>query len=208
MAIVFNPSVGWANTNSFNTKLLNNLDEIAQRRRGAEEGKETVIPLKTIWYKNAFDFSVGWAKYTNSFQSHSFKIATSGDLDALEKSIFQKINEYRRSQNLTTLKFDDRLSEQARIHSQAMASGNVPFSHDRFEERTRAIEGAIDYRSIAENVAYNQGFGDPVTQAIDGWLKSPSHRQNIEGNFNLTGIGVAKNSRNEYYFTQIFVLQR
>ncbi len=211
MAIVFNPSVGWAkHTNSFNTKLRSNsnLSEIAQRRRGAEEGKEEIIPLKAIWYKNAFNFSVGWAKHTNSFQSHPLKIATSSDLDALEKAILQKINEYRRSQNLPTLKFNDRLSEQARIHSKAMASGKVPFSHDRFEERTRAIALAIDYRSIAENVAYNQGFGDPATRAIDGWLKSPSHRQNIESNFNLTGIGVAKNSRNEYYFTQIFVLQR
>lgn len=61
---------------------------------------------------------------------------------------------------------------------------------------------------MAENVTYNQGFSDPVTQAVDGWLKSTGHRQNIEGNFTLTGIGLAKNSSNEYYFTQIFVLER
>jgi uncharacterized protein YkwD len=166
------------------------------------------IILTSIVTAIVFNPSVGWAKPTNTFQSHPFQIANSNDLDGLEKAIFQKINQYRRSQNLPTLKFDDRLSEQARIHSQAMASKEVPFSHDRFEERTNAIAKAIDYRSIAENVAYNQGFGDPATRAIDGWLKSPSHRQNIESNFNLTGIGVAKNARNEYYFTQIFVLQR
>ena len=31
------------------------------------------------------------------------------------------------------------------------------------------------------------------------------HYENIIGDFNLTGIGVAVNEKNEYYFTQIFL---
>jgi uncharacterized protein YkwD len=30
----------------------------------------------------------------------------------------------------------------------------------------------------------------------------------MEGNFNVTGIGVAKNDKGEYYFTQLFILER
>ena len=135
-------------------------------------------------------------------------IADASSLNVLEATIDQQINQYRQSQNLPPLKLDDRLSTQARMHSEAMARGEVPFSHDRFDERADAISQIIPYRSVAENVAYNQGFTDSATQAVDGWLKSTVHLKNIEGDFAFTGVGVAKNDRNEYYFTQIFVLQR
>ena len=71
-----------------------------------------------------------------------------------------------------------------------------------------AIAKAIAYSAAAENVAYNSGYSDPATQAVQGWLKSTGHRQNLEGNYNLTGIGIAKNAKGEYYFTQIFILSR
>ena len=51
------------------------------------------------------------------------------------------------------------------------------------------------------------GYQDPVSTAVDGWIKSDGHRQNMEGNYNLTGIGVAMNPQGEYYFTQIFILK-
>jgi uncharacterized protein YkwD len=89
-----------------------------------------------------------------------------------------------------------------------MASGQVPFSHQGFEERVRLSTKSIPFRSAAENVAYNQGFSDPGRQAVQGWIKSSGHRKNMEGNFNLTGIGVSKNARGEYYFTQIFIRRR
>jgi uncharacterized protein YkwD len=33
----------------------------------------------------------------------------------------------------------------------------------------------------------------------------PGHRKNIEGPYEVTGIGVARNAQGEVYFTQIFV---
>ena len=44
--------------------------------------------------------------------------------------------------------------------------------------------------------------------AVDGWIKSDGHRKNIESQFNLTGIAIAKNAKGEYYFTQLFVRSR
>lgn len=125
---------------------------------------------------------------------------------SLEKSVHQQINQYRQSRNLPPLTLDPRISEQARLHSQAMASGKVAFSHNGFEQRIKAISRLIFYRQVAENVAYNQGYSNPVQQSVEGWIKSPGHRTNIEGLYNLTGIGVVKNAKGEYYFTQIFVL--
>ena len=133
------------------------------------------------------------------------KTPKSSSLKALEQSIHQQVNEYRQSRNLPPLSLDSRISEQAKLHSQAMAKGEVPFSHEGFDQRVKAIAKSIPYRSAAENVAFNQGYSDPATQAVQGWLKSPGHLKNIEGDFDLTGISAIKNNQDEYYFTQIFI---
>lgn len=132
-------------------------------------------------------------------------IASSSPYNTLEQSIHQQINQYRQSRKLPPLILDPRISEQARAHSQAMASGKVPFSHQGFEQRVGAIRRVIPDRASAENVAFNKGYSNPEQQAVQGWIKSPGHRINIEGKYNLTGIGIAKNAKGEYYLTQIFI---
>ncbi|AFZ07826.1 SCP-like extracellular [Oscillatoria nigro-viridis PCC 7112] len=124
----------------------------------------------------------------------------------LEKAVNQQINQYRASKKLPPLTIDPRISQIARIHSENMANGKVSFSHDGFEGRAKAI--TIPYQSVAENLAYNFGYSDPVRNAVEGWIKSDGHRKNMEGQFNVTGIGIAKNAKGEYYFTQLFVRSR
>ena len=133
---------------------------------------------------------------------------SSSAFTSLEESVHQQINQYRKSKKLPPLKLDVAITQQARKHSTAMAKGQVPFSHDGFENRVKAIAKSLPYRSAAENVAYNQGYSKPDQQAVDGWIKSPGHRHNMEGNFDLTGIGVSKNALGEYYLTQIFIKRR
>ena len=126
-------------------------------------------------------------------------------VQALERAVYQQVNQYRRSRNLPALVLDERLSQQARLHSQAMANGSVPFSHNGFEQRVGTIAQIIPNRGTAENVAYNEGYSDPIAQALEGWIASDGHRRSMEETYNLTGIGVAQNSRGQFYFTQIFV---
>ena len=130
-----------------------------------------------------------------------------GELTDLVQQVHQQINEYRKSLNLAPLKLNAQISKQAKNHSEKMARGVVKFSHKGFENRIEALADDISYRSAAENVAQNMGYDDPASQAVTGWIKSEGHRQNIVGNYNLTGIGVAKNQQGEYYFTQIFILE-
>lgn len=132
--------------------------------------------------------------------------STTNSVAAIEKAVYNQVNQYRASRGLSSLTVNTRMSEQARIHSQNMASGKVAFGHQGFQQRVTAV--AIPYSSAAENVAYNQGYSDPATQAVQGWIKSSGHRQNMEGNFNLTGIGVATNAQGQYYFTQLFIRSR
>ena len=38
-----------------------------------------------------------------------------------------------------------------------------------------------------------------------GWLASRAHRENLDGPYDLTGIGVARSRSGEVFFTQFFV---
>jgi|GEM_PF-1113205 len=129
------------------------------------------------------------------------------ELTQMVQFTHQEVNKYRTSLDLAPLKLSVLISKQAMIHSQNMAQQQVEFSHDGFQGRVAALENDIDYRGAAENVAYNMGYQNPVATAVAGWIKSDGHRKNMEGNYNLTGIGVAVNPQGEYYFTQIFILE-
>jgi uncharacterized protein YkwD len=125
----------------------------------------------------------------------------------LEQEVLAQINAHRQSIGLEPLASNPVIVAQSREHSQQMAAvGSL--SHDGFEERVEAIAAALSYRSAGENVASNQGFADPATQAVQGWLNSPGHRRNIEGDFDLTGIGIAQAADGTYYLTQIFIKTR
>jgi len=83
-----------------------------------------------------------------------------------------------------------------------MLSGKTPFGHEGFHERINRLRKRLGPIHVAaENVA-----SGPMSarEVVDGWLHSPGHRRNIEGNFKLTGIGLARREDGMVYFTQIF----
>jgi uncharacterized protein YkwD len=127
------------------------------------------------------------------------------DADELAEVVHDGINDYREAQGLEPLDPDDDLSRIAEEHSRRMARGEVPLGHDGFEDRARAIRREVAYRSVAENVGYNRGMADPAADAVARWLHSPQHRENVLGDYEITGVGVAVSSRGDHYFTQIFV---
>jgi uncharacterized protein YkwD len=142
---------------------------------------------------------------SSDVSSHNRQIIAQSSINTttIEQSVFQQINNYRGSQNLPVLLKNSAADNQAKIHSQNMASGGVPFGHSGFKQRVQAI--GIPYISAGENVAYNQGYSDPAKQAVQSWLQSPGHLANIRGNYNLTGIGVASGPNGKIYVTQIFL---
>ncbi|AFY65488.1 CAP domain-containing protein [Geitlerinema sp. PCC 7407] len=152
--------------------------------------------------------SQGSANPAKTALPSTYSVAQVSEIAALEQEVFTRINQYRTQKGLAPLSSNNAIAQQARSHSQAMANGSVPFSHDGFSQRVSAIGQTIAVRGAAENVAYNMGHRNPAQVAVDGWLKSPGHRGNIEGNYSLTGIGIARNARGEYYFTQIFIRPR
>ena len=118
---------------------------------------------------------------------------------ALELSISNQIDRYRQSLNLPPLTIDPTFSARARAHSEEMASTGI-LSHI-----LDSVDRQRKYPTAAENVASIQDNPQPDLIAFQDWIASPAHQQHILGNYNLTGIGVAKNAAGEYYFTQIFI---
>lgn len=125
-----------------------------------------------------------------------------GTIATLEIEIHALINKHRASRGLKELKTNETIRAEALGHSRNMASGKVPFSHKGFDERFRKLEAVFNISSGSENVANGPAEAKTI---VEGWLASPKHRENIEGDFNMTGIGIAQARNGTYFFTQLFI---
>ena len=121
--------------------------------------------------------------------------------DTMESDILKYVNEDRSAHGLSPLQMNPLESTLAAKHSHDMSVGKVKFGHEGFNARAKTIQKELGSVEVGENVAEG-----PMTarEVVDGWLHSPGHKKNIEGNFTLTGIGHASDKRGQIYFTQIF----
>ncbi len=126
-----------------------------------------------------------------------------------ERRVFDLINQARRAHGYAPLVWDAEAARMARQHSADMARLNY-LAHEgpdgrNLPARARA-QGLTGWGAVAENIAYNQGFDDPAAFAVERWLKSEKHRENImRAGFTHTGLGVARSADGRIYFTQVFV---
>lgn len=124
----------------------------------------------------------------------------------VEQRVFQLVNKYRLSIQSGQLQWSDIIAQQCRDHSENMAAGNTEVGHEGHKERWANIKTTLaNAIRFAENAAYVSGHPDPGKYALDLWLDNPTHKGNIEGDFNLTGVGVAKGAGGSFYITQIFI---
>ena len=131
--------------------------------------------------------------------------AATGD----ERRAFDLVNAERQRRGLRPLAWDDGLTRLARYHSQNMARGNY-LSHvdrDGLDLKARAqVVGLHNWKTLGENIAYNQGFDDPTAFAVERWMISQKHRENaMNGEYTHAAVGVARASDGTYYFTQVFM---
>jgi uncharacterized protein YkwD len=121
----------------------------------------------------------------------------------IQNAVLFYINQYRQQHGLAKLKMDNHMVIQAKQHSQDMANHRMPFGHTDFGKRIAKLRSQIkNTGGGAENVAYNYKTAQIV---VSQWVRSPGHKRNIVGNYNLTGIGVARDKQGKLYYTQIFL---
>lgn len=125
------------------------------------------------------------------------------DYTHLQQEILTYVNEHRTSKGLTPLVMNDTIVPAAIAHSKYLAFKTISLNHDNFEERMYALIKQLKrVTGAAENVADGKMSAKEVVSA---WLNSPGHRDNIEGNYNITGIGIVRNRQGVLYYTQIFL---
>jgi uncharacterized protein YkwD len=127
---------------------------------------------------------------------------------SLEQRLFAEINDVRAAHQLPALRWNTRIAEQARQHSARMMHHHF-LSHNDPElggPGDRLSAAGIAWRACAENIYQEFGRSDPVQSAIQSWMQSPGHRQNLlSRTYTHTGIGVAVSPRGEFLVTQLFV---
>lgn len=131
------------------------------------------------------------------------------DFGSEEFEIYELINSRRQRSRLRQLSWDDDVAEMARRYSEDMARGNFFSHHDR---RGRSVAdraenfGIRGWTMIGENLFFCEGYDEISNLAVNGWLRSSSHKKNmLNTQWTTTGIGIAADRSGRIYITQVFL---
>lgn len=131
------------------------------------------------------------------------------EANAIERRAFDQTNLIRVRNGLAPFVWDAEVCRMARTHSETMSrlgffSHTTPSGH-RLRDRARAA-GISQFTVLAENIAYNQGYDDPGAFAVERWMLSPKHRDNIlSREFRAMAIGSFVSPDGAVYLTQTFI---
>mgnify|MGYP001204844957 CR=1 FL=1 len=182
----------------------------------AQSGTYTVVSGDSMW-KIAVRYEIGLSELIEAnpqianpaliYPGQKIAIPNIDSVKQLEQQVVDLVNAQRRQNGLSSLTHNWELSRVARYKSQDMIDKNY-FSH------TSPTYGSpfdmmknfgIRYTAAAENIAKGQNSPQSV---MNSWMNSSGHRANIlNGNFTQIGVGVAKDSRGNLYWTQMFIRQ-
>jgi hypothetical protein len=120
-----------------------------------------------------------------------------------EKQLFREMNASRQQEGLAPLRWDDRLGQAAREHTQKMIASHT-LAHELPGEPQvgpRLAATGIRFNHSGENVGFNSDFDGLHPE----WMKSPGHRKNIlDPNYTVAGIGVMQASDGVWWATTDF----
>ena len=129
------------------------------------------------------------------------------DLGDVRRRMLVRVNSERRRQSLPAIAPSTTLDRVAQAYADDMLKRSH-YGHvdpEGLTVRERAYAGGYDLRFIAENLAAGQ---PTVEEAMDGWMKSEKHRENIlskiytEAGF---GLAIGKNKRGyQIIWVQVF----
>ncbi|GAA3425149.1 CAP domain-containing protein [Streptosporangium sandarakinum] len=146
------------------------------------------------------------AKPSPTFTAKPSPTSTAGTVGtADENEVLRLVNVERAKGGCQPLKHDPQLRAAAYGHSADMAAKGY-FSHTSqdgrsFMDRIRAA-GFTGGTGWAENIAMGQSTPAAV---VTSWMNSSGHRANIMNcKYTLIGVGAAKNSKGQIYWTQDF----
>jgi uncharacterized protein YkwD len=132
---------------------------------------------------------------------NSIEVPIAPQAKQIEIEIMELINAHRINNGLNVLLDHNTVKAVAFTHTDYMIEvDNV--SHDNFFQRKQSLQENADANIVSENVAY--GFNSAAS-VVNAWLNSPSHRENIEGDFTDFDVSAEQNNEGKWYFTNIFI---
>ena len=124
----------------------------------------------------------------------------------IELEVLRLTNAYRSSRSLAPLREAPTLALLARGHSSDLARrGPTHVDHLGLRSRFERASESISLTAFSENVArMGRKRPRPANWVVESWVASGVHRKNIEGDYDLVGVGVFLREDGYYFFTQIF----
>lgn len=118
-----------------------------------------VVPLDTLFVKPA--------------QSNNVVVSTPAPIALNSDKLWETVNNWRTSQNLPVYVKNEQLCI---IADERVAYIQNDWSHNEFVENLSAYKNISGYKYLGENLSKNNF---PETAALDAWLDSPGHLENL-----------------------------
>jgi uncharacterized protein YkwD len=158
----------------------------------------TKLPLLVLLA--VFSFSCSTDNINENAETYKQSLVVP-ETKSIEIEILELINNHRLSVGLNPLENMDLIKSQAYSHTEHMVIENE-VSHDNFFERSDFLKANASAKVVSENVAY--GY-TKAASVVDAWLKSASHRENIEGDFTNFDVSAEQNTEGNWFYTNIFI---
>lgn len=126
--------------------------------------------------------------------------ASQAILSEEESAFLNSINNLRAENNLPALQIDDNTQNVARLKAQDLVENNY-FSHTSEKYGTpfeMLTANGVTYKTASENIAGNS----TLEGAVNSWMNSESHKNNILNNsFNYTGVAIVNSPQYRQNFS-------
>lgn len=125
---------------------------------------------------------------------------------AVEREVLELVNRHRAERRLPPLLWNADVAEVARKHSRAVAEGAAVLADGNGRQRARGVSVRMPVKDWGESVAqldFEGAIAGPTLFRV--LVSSPADRARLEGSYELTGIGIARDDAGTYYLTQLFI---
>jgi uncharacterized protein YkwD len=154
--------------------------------------------------------AVPFAAAKDRKEEAKFGITTEEKMTKEEKTLLELTNKERAKAKLPPLRPNLVLCEVARKHSANMAKqSKLEHVLDGKKPGQRVLGAGYDYGRVTENIATSDMPGVPLSTIMKEWMESKLHRDNLlDERVSEIGLGIAKNGKGEFYYTQVFARPR
>lgn len=130
----------------------------------------------------------------------------------LAAEVHAAVNEYRRGMGKAGFERNAGLDRLAQQHSEYLRAHRGSFSlvgrnisHFGFENRVVVAKRALGMESVSENLlAGKRPGGYSGRDVVEAWNRSAGHHQNLWGDWECTGVGVAVDADGMIFVTQLY----